>query len=158
MKKTTKMIAVLMVGCIVLVSAGCTGPFRLTKRVHEWQTSFDNRWVDELAFLGCVILPVYGLATLGDALIFNTIEFWGGENPIEETRLENGDRTVEMALQDDGSVRIEGGEQTLILDRCETGVMARDTDGNVVYRSVMDENNVVSVYDADGNLIRTSAS
>ena len=41
--------------------------------------------MDEIAFLGCIILPAYTIATLGDALIFNSIEFWGGENPIKET-------------------------------------------------------------------------
>jgi hypothetical protein len=25
---------------------------------------------------------VYGICILGDALIFNSIQFWGGENPI----------------------------------------------------------------------------
>jgi hypothetical protein len=28
------------------------------------------------------IIPVYGIAYLGDIIIFNSIEFWGGENPI----------------------------------------------------------------------------
>jgi hypothetical protein len=43
-----------------------------------------------------VILPVYGLCTLGDALIFNSIEFWGGENPIQKASAPHGD---EMCLR-----------------------------------------------------------
>jgi hypothetical protein len=56
-----KLVVALVIGCIIF-GAGCTGPFKLTKRIHDWQTSFDSKWVDELAFLGCAILPVYGAA------------------------------------------------------------------------------------------------
>ena len=73
-----------------ILLTGCTGPFVLTKNLHKWQTSPEDKWMDEVAFLGCVILPVYGLATLGDALIFNSIEFWGGENPIKATATPTG--------------------------------------------------------------------
>jgi hypothetical protein len=79
-----------------ILLTGCTGPFQLTKNLHKWQTGQDDKWVDEVMFLGCVILPVYGLATLGDALIFNSIEFWGGENPIQATAAPTGN---EMCLR-----------------------------------------------------------
>ncbi len=36
----------------------------------------------ELVFLGLIIIPAYGLFSFGDAIIFNSIEFWGGSNPI----------------------------------------------------------------------------
>lgn len=68
---------------IMILSVGCTGPFALTKKVHEWQTSPEEKWVDEAAFVGCVILPVYGIATLADAVIFNSVEFWTGDNPMD---------------------------------------------------------------------------
>ena len=42
----------------------------------------NQKFVNELVFLGLCILPAYELCTLGDALIFNSIEFWGGQNPI----------------------------------------------------------------------------
>ena len=78
-----KVIPALLIASILLT--GCTGPFALTKNLHNWQTSPDNKWGDEAIFLGCVILPIYSLAMLGDAIIFNSIEFWGGENPIKST-------------------------------------------------------------------------
>ncbi len=89
-----KFIPVVLAAC-VLVMTGCTGPFALTKKVHAWQTGFDEKWVDEVAFLGCVILPVYGLATLGDALIFNSVEFWTGDNPMDSVAAPRGN---EMCL------------------------------------------------------------
>lgn len=81
---------------LTVLLTGCTGPFTLTKKVHSWQTSFDDQWVDEIAFLGCVIFPVYGLSTLGDALIFNSVEFWTGENPMDTVEQQDGN---EMCLR-----------------------------------------------------------
>jgi hypothetical protein len=76
--------ALLCAATLSILLTGCTGPFTLTKNVHKWQTSFDDQWVDEAAFLGCVILPVYSLSTLADGLIFNSVEFWTGENPMDD--------------------------------------------------------------------------
>ena len=87
------LLALLVLGALL---TGCTGPFVLTKNLHKWQTSPEDKWLDEVVFLGCISLPVYGLATLGDALIFNSIEFWGGENPVKATATLTGN---EMCLR-----------------------------------------------------------
>ncbi|HKL21269.1 MAG TPA: DUF3332 family protein [Tichowtungia sp.] len=88
--------ALICIAALSMLLTGCTGPFTLTKKVHTWQTSFDDKWVDEAAFLGCVILPVYGLATLADGLIFNSVEFWTGENPMDNASAPQGN---EMCLR-----------------------------------------------------------
>ncbi len=147
-----KFISFLLVGCIVF-SVSCTGPFKLTKRVHKWQTSFENKWVDEVAFLGCVILPVYSLSTLGDAIIFNSIEFWTGDNPMDTVKLEKEGRTVTMTQQEDGSIRISDGQRVVRLERSANGVKAKDANGNLMYRAVEQEGGKVSVYDASGKLV-----
>ena len=152
-----KLLAVLIIGCLAL-GAGCTGPFKLTKSVHKWQTSFESKWVDELAFLGCVILPVYGLSTLGDAIVFNSIEFWGGENPVSAVKLEGDGKTVDMAMRQDGSIRVSDGRQALTLERTDMGVTAKDASGKVQYRAVRAEDNSIGVYDASGTLIKRSGS
>jgi len=91
-----KFIPALLIASILLT--GCTGPFVLTKKVHKWQTGFDDKWVDEVAFLGCNIpfFPVYGFAMLGDALIFNSVEFWTGDNPMDSVNNQTGN---EMCLR-----------------------------------------------------------
>ena len=90
-----KFIPALIVASILFT--GCTGPFALTKNLHKWQTTVsDDQWAQEGVFLACVILPVYGICTLGDALIFNSIEFWGGENPIQSASAPTGN---EMCLR-----------------------------------------------------------
>ena len=64
------------------LTTACTGPFNLTSNLHKWNVSIENQWGEEGMFLVLAIFPVYGICMLGDAIIFNSIEFWGGENPI----------------------------------------------------------------------------
>ncbi len=76
--------AVGLVALGMLVS-GCYGPFHLTRRVWKFNGEVsDNKWVVELVYLVCTAIPVYGIATLADAVIFNSVEFWTGENPLAE--------------------------------------------------------------------------
>ena len=67
---------------LAMFASGCYGPFNLTRRVHQWNGQVGDKWVQEIVFIVLVWAPVYGLSTLGDAVIFNTIEFWGGKNPV----------------------------------------------------------------------------
>ena len=65
------------------MTTSCYGPFQLTKNLHHWNgTVTSNEWGQEGIFLLCNIIPVYGICMLGDAIIFNSIVFWGGDNPI----------------------------------------------------------------------------
>ena len=95
-----------------MLTGGCYGPFELTKKVHKWNGEVsDNKWVVELVFLVCAWLPVYGIATLADAVIFNTVEFWTGENPLAKTASVDGIRA---------SKRIVRGDQEIVLKRVAT--------------------------------------
>lgn len=77
------MIKAVAVLCIAAATASCYGPFRLTSKLHSWNGQVSQKkFVNELVFLGMCILPAYEICVLGDALIFNSIEFWGGNNPI----------------------------------------------------------------------------
>jgi hypothetical protein len=71
------------IAAFLMGSTGCLGSFQLFNNLKDWNhEATDDKWLNELIFLGLNIIPVYGLAFLGDAIIFNTIEFWTDENPI----------------------------------------------------------------------------
>jgi hypothetical protein len=73
-----------------LMLPGCLGPFNTWHQVLHWNRSVsDSKWVGELIFIGTVIIPVYSIAFLLDAVIFNSIEFWGGKNPISPASYSN---------------------------------------------------------------------
>ena len=66
---------------VALLASGCYGPFHLTRRLHRWNGQVGDKWAQEFVFLVLAWLPIYGVATLGDAIVFNSIEFWTGQNP-----------------------------------------------------------------------------
>lgn len=66
-----------------LFGASCLGPNKLFNDVHEWNKGFhDNRWVNEAVFLGLNIIPVYQVCLFVDYIVLNSIEWWGGDNPV----------------------------------------------------------------------------
>ncbi len=82
-KGFNQMIAIVMIAVSSVAFTGCYGSFSLTSKLHNWNGQVSNaKFVNELVFLGLCILPAYELCCLGDALIFNSIEFWGGQNPV----------------------------------------------------------------------------
>jgi hypothetical protein len=65
------------------VSTGCMGTGGLGGKVKKFNlTAIENRWGREGLFLGLNVLWVYRICTVLDLFIFNSIEFWSGENPI----------------------------------------------------------------------------
>jgi hypothetical protein len=55
---------------------GCYGSFQLTGSLYEWNGRVTrNAFVQQLLFWGLCIIPVYELALVGDAIIFNLLEF-----------------------------------------------------------------------------------
>jgi hypothetical protein len=63
----------------------CIGPNNAYNGVNNWNSKLsDSKFVNELAYLGLHIVPVYPFALLGDMLIFNSVEFWTGTNWIEK--------------------------------------------------------------------------
>ena len=80
--KAATLAAVLLLGSL---TQGCYGPFNATRNLWHWNGTIGDKWGQELVFLGLCIIPVYEIFMLGDALIFNSIQFWGGDNPIKPT-------------------------------------------------------------------------
>ncbi|WP_420320605.1 DUF3332 domain-containing protein [Flagellimonas sp.] len=90
-----KVISCLMLSCAILFSS-CLGSFKAFNNLKDWnQGATDSKFLDNLIFWGLNIVPVYGLFFLGDALIFNVIEFWSGSNPIAMKEGESETQMVE---------------------------------------------------------------
>jgi hypothetical protein len=81
MKKVTTLVAGALLSTVLF--SGCFGPMNASSRLATWNREIENRWVGEAVFLPMRIFYVYTVAFLGDVLIFNTIEFWGGKNPVD---------------------------------------------------------------------------
>jgi hypothetical protein len=69
-----------------LGTSGCFGSFGLTSMLYDWNAGVDNKWLRWLLFLAIgVILPVYGITLIVDALVLNSLEFWTGSNPVSNS-------------------------------------------------------------------------
>ena len=70
---------------LTLGASSCLGPHKITTGLWEWNNEVsDNEWVNEAVFLGCNIIPVYGVAYFADVVVLNTIAYWTGDAPIED--------------------------------------------------------------------------
>ncbi len=94
--------------CFLTVTSACYGPFNLTRNVYHWNSGIkgsgevNEKWMKEIVFFGMIVIPVYMFSALLDAFIFNSIQFWTGDNPIKVSKgpdghiqeVQFGDRTV----------------------------------------------------------------
>lgn len=94
---------------------GCWGSFNLTGRVHDWNGSFNSKWVSWLVFLAFIILPVYEITILVDALVINTIEFYSGRNPVSRADLGRGNHLVLRGEQDGATLHVEHYEHDVLV-------------------------------------------
>ncbi|MFT7485228.1 MAG: hypothetical protein ACI9F9_001075 [Candidatus Paceibacteria bacterium] len=69
---------------LALAAPSCMGPNNAFNSLNNWNaTATEQNWLNEVIFIGLNVIPVYALAYMGDVVIFNTIDFWGGDNPID---------------------------------------------------------------------------
>ncbi len=98
--KTTHLMRIAVTGfvlvCFLTVTSACYGPFNLTRNIYHWNSEVrgsgevSEKWMKEIVFFGMIIIPVYMLSALADAFIFNSMQFWTGNNPIKLTRGPDG--------------------------------------------------------------------
>ena len=75
----------------------CVGTFALTGRLNRWVVGVRDKgglgWklIGWIVFILLLIIPVYQISMFLDAVIFNSMEFWMGSNPMAYN--ENGEAT-----------------------------------------------------------------
>ena len=138
----------LALGMLSIGSLGCIGHFGLSQKVRKFNLeTTEDRWGREILFVALYVIPVYPFAGMLDILIFNSVEFWKGTNPItdqpsvtpisfREVESEDGSRML-MTLREDRSIDVEvegsdGKSYFMNLIQTEDGVAARDAAGDIV--------------------------
>lgn len=156
MKKLTTMV---IAGAFAVAASGCYGPFALTKKVYNINGQVGSRWANEGVFLVFAILPVYGISILGDAIIFNSIQFWTGNNPIASKSLENGNQRVVMTYNAQTKrLRIDTFEKdrpagTVIIQAGANGDMTATTQDGQVLSSKANADGTITISRADGKIL-----
>ncbi|MDR2888154.1 MAG: DUF3332 domain-containing protein [Bacteroidales bacterium] len=152
--------AALISGSVMFSS--CIGSFALVQKVHSWNTSMGNKFVNELVFLVFCIVPVYEVASFLDVVLLNTIEFWTGDNPVAagEVKTIRGDKdTYRVETLADGYkiTNSAGAEMNLVIDRESNTWSAVTGEVSTKLIKVEDSNSAV-VYLANGNEQKVSLS
>ena len=82
MKKISLKVAVCLLASSVVFSSCMVGSWSLFNKYADWQTHMSsNKFVN--AVVGLVLGSFcYPIASLVDALVLNSIEFWTGDNPM----------------------------------------------------------------------------
>lgn len=116
----TKLVAAGVLACFMTVSTACYGPFNLTKNVYHWNSGIkgsgeiSDKWMKEIVFFGMIIVPVYMFSALLDGFIFNSIQFWSGDNPVKAAEL-NRDGTTKHVVLGETTIRwTQTGEGAIV--------------------------------------------
>jgi hypothetical protein len=164
--KAKHALLVLLIAAIIVLHPGCYGSFNLTKSLHEWNGRVGSDWGNEGVFLLLVIIPVYGVTMLVDAIVLNSIEFWSGDNPVNEAYLydENGAKVARLTrveTEDGGHVlcQLISGEEIageFLLMTGDDGVTYKKTaDGRVLASARPEADGSIVVRDAATGTVQT---
>lgn len=157
MKKVYLSSAVALLLATSLFTTSCIGSFTLTRKVLAWNQNVGDKFVNELVFLALVILPVYEIATVADAVILNTIEFWGGDPIIASStrnvKGQNGDDYLVKCDATGYTITNETAGTTMRLDYDKNEQTWSVNTGSEVYplMSFVDDNHV-NMYLPDGSM------
>ncbi|MBW2543325.1 MAG: DUF3332 family protein [Deltaproteobacteria bacterium] len=143
-------LSILIISLLLLLTmgTGCIGNFGLSGKVRKFNLDVSqDRWGREIVFVVLYVVPVYPFAGFLDMIVFNSIEFWTGTNPIDgsasvtpvamnEWTTEDGTKVTMRGLPDKSIdvnvVRPDGEASFFNLTRTDEGVTARDEAGNVI--------------------------
>ena len=168
-----KTVSTVLVVTVLSLTVACYGPFNLTRNVYHWNSEIkgsgevNEKWMKELVFFGMIVIPVYMISALLDAFIFNSIQFWTGNNPVKASDgsdgqvrvVQIGDTTITMTQAKDGNsadvTYSQGGRvmKTARIVRIEQGYQLVDQDDRRLYAAEMSADGGVNFVDRDCQLI-----
>lgn len=145
MKKTVLSIA--LASSILFTS--CLGQFAAFNKLRDWNDGLtDNKFLDNLIFWALNIVPVYGLFFLGDAIIFNVIEFWSGSNPVA---MAEGEYETQYATVDGVNYKMTATKNSMTIEALDG-----ENKGQVLTLTYNESESAWFTQDKEGNLIKLS--
>ena len=152
-----QVVVLLLIATMAVMSVGCYGSFNLTKKVYNWNGSLGNKWVVEVVFLVCNVLPVYGIAGFADVIILNTVEFWTGTNPMA-AKVSSEDGTTVTFNQEKNEMTISYAGKSFTISREEGKSTVKDSEGNILAFAVSDANGNMNIVDVNGKVLSSYTS
>ncbi len=162
--KKTKLIVLGLTASLLF--SNCLGSFTAFNKLKDWNQGLtESKFLDNLIFWGLWIVPAYELFFLGDAVIFNVVEFWSGSNPVAmndgdietQTIVKNGNTYQLVATKNQMNIEVikgkDRGKHILLQYRPEDQSWNAIKDGETIKLSSMEEGFYV-VYLPDGQEVK----
>jgi hypothetical protein len=157
-----RIVAAVVMGSFLTLTTACYGPFNLTRNIYHWNSNIkggkevNEKWMKEIVFFGMIIIPVYMFSALLDAFIFNSIQFWSGDNPIKASDL-GDDGQTKVAQVGDLTMRWTSTSEGATVTYERNGIIERRAtivSSATGYRLVNENGNTLAEveYGADGTL------
>ncbi|MFO8008195.1 MAG: DUF3332 family protein [Candidatus Brocadiia bacterium] len=157
-------ISIILVAMGPFVFGGCYGAFPLTKTIYKLNEDIsDNSLVQQVTFWVFVIVPVYEVGMLADAIVFNLVDYWTGDNLLAVgptmdsdgnlvclTPAANGREAV-LTVSRDGRVIA----QESFVKVSDATFEVRDAHGNLHGKVLKAPDGTISLTDSNGTVVRT---
>lgn len=159
--------------CFMAATTACYGPFNLTKNVYHWNSGIkgsgeiSDKWMKEFVFFGMIVVPVYMFSALLDGFIFNSIQFWSGDNPVKAAEWDRdgitktavlGETTIRWTQTDEGALvtyeRHGTVERRATIISSGAGYRLIDESGIVLAEAEYEADGAVSVLDRDRRIVQ----
>ncbi len=114
MSRIKKNMVVISFLVLALSFTSCYGPFKLTNKLYDWNGKVGDKVVNSLVFVGFVVIPVYEVSLFLDGIVFNTIEFWTGNNPIA---MNDGESESKVVKTESGEYIITARKNSYIIEK-----------------------------------------
>lgn len=125
--------------------SGCLGQNALFNTLQDWNVdATPEPFINQGISFAFWFFPVYGLTLLADVIVFNSIEFWSGTNPVSQEKAIIEPKTAGM-------------QQTVTDGLGNQAVLTYQADGSVLVQA--EENGELREYRLireDGQIIRQS--
>lgn len=161
MRKKLFTVAAALLAAASLTS--CVGSFSLFNRVIAWENrATGSKIINEIIFL--IASPVNGICAAADALVFNSIEFWSGANPIAQNvgkiqtiTGEDGKLYAVKTLKNGYEITAPDGSKTLLIHNEKTNSWSQQQDGKEVELFRFNEDGTIQA-NINGTSIRVTAN
>jgi len=126
----------------------CAGQYALFNKAHPAIGNLGGKWIGAVVnWIAWGIIPILPICLLADAIIFNLIEFWSGNNIIASAgsleQIDEAGNRIYAAKNDDGSLSVRVTEVTgeitdFLFERAGDDVHVFDSNGVLLSSMVYD--------------------
>lgn len=173
LKKIRRYVCLGLMITLIPMMMSCYGAFPLTHTVYRLNDQAGNgvqnptgsKVVKSVVFWILVIIPVYKVAMLADAIVLNLIEFWSGTTITISSVQEQDGTKVALQPSEDGreailTVTQEGKliTEQHVIKVSDTVFEMRDATGTLNGKIIKTSEGGIQLTNANGDIVRTLAA